>query len=84
VYEAAVVAVPDEKWGEVPKALVVLKLGSKAGENEILDFCRSVLSHFKCPRSIEFLESLPKTGTGKVLKRELRQKYWTAKNNAVS
>jgi fatty-acyl-CoA synthase len=84
VYEAAVVAVPDEKWGEVPKALVVLKPGAKAGENEILDFCRSVLSHFKCPRSIEFLESLPKTGTGKVLKRELRQKFWTAKNNAVS
>jgi len=84
VYEAAVIAVPDEKWGEVPKALVVLKPGSQVGEAEILEFCRSVLSHFKCPRSVEFLESLPKTGTGKVLKRELRKKFWRAEKNVVS
>jgi fatty-acyl-CoA synthase len=84
VYEAAVIPVPDEKWGEVPKALVVLKPGSQVGEDEILEFCRSVMSHFKCPRSVEFFESLPKTGTGKVLKRELRQKYWTAQKNTVS
>ncbi len=84
VYEAAVIAVPDPQWGEVPKALVVLKSGSQVREDEILQFCRSVLSHFKCPRSVEFLESLPKTGTGKVLKRELRKKYWRAENNVVS
>ncbi len=83
VYEAAVIPVPDEKWGEVPKALVVLKPGSQVGEDELLEFCRSVLAHFKCPRSVEFFESLPKTGTGKILKRELRQKYWTAQKNAV-
>jgi fatty-acyl-CoA synthase len=83
VYEAVVIPVPDEKWGEVPKALVVLKPGSRIGEDELLEFCRSVLSHFKCPRSIEFLESLPKTGTGKILKRELRQKYWKTETNTV-
>jgi fatty-acyl-CoA synthase len=83
VYEAAVIPVPDEKWGEVPKALVVLKPGSHLGEDELLEFCRSVLSHFKCPRSVEFLESLPKTGTGKILKRELRKKYWTAQKHTV-
>lgn len=84
VYEATVIAVPDDKWGEVPKALVVLKPGSQVREDEILEFCRSVLSHFKCPRSVEFLGSLPKTGTGKVLKRELRKKYGGAEKNFVS
>jgi len=83
VYEAVVIPVPDEKWGEVPKALVVLKPGSQLTEDDLLEFCRSRLSHFKCPRSVEFVESLPKTGTGKVLKRELRQKYWTAQKSAV-
>ncbi len=76
VYELAVVPVPDEKWGEVPKALVVLKPGQQATERELLDFCRTRVAHYKAPRSIEFFESLPKTGTGKILKKELRKKYW--------
>ena len=84
VYEAAVIPVPDEKWGEVPMALVVLKQGSHASQDELLEFCRGRLSHYKCPRSVEFLESLPKTGTGKLLKRELRQKYGTAQKSTVS
>jgi len=84
VYEAVVIPVPDEKWGEIPKALVVLKPGSQAREHDLLEFCRSRLSHYKCPRSIEFLESLPKTGSGKVLKRELRQKYGTTLKTAVT
>ncbi len=78
VYEIAVIPVPDEKWGEVPKALVVLKPGSTATESELLEFCRSRLAHYKAPRSVDFLESLPKTGTGKILKRDLRNKYWPA------
>lgn len=72
VYEAAVIPLPDEKWGEIPMAVVVLKPGSQATPDELMEFCRSHLSHYKCPRSIEFLASLPKTGSGKVLKRELR------------
>ncbi|HEY2546842.1 MAG TPA: long-chain-fatty-acid--CoA ligase [Candidatus Acidoferrum sp.] len=76
VYEVAVVPVPDEKWGEVPKALVVLKPGAHASEAELLEFCRTRIAHYKAPRSVEFFESLPKTGTGKILKRELRKKYW--------
>jgi fatty-acyl-CoA synthase len=83
VYEAAVIPVPHPKWGEVPKALIVLKPGAKAAEEELLEFCRFRLSHYKCPHSVEFLESLPKTGTGKILKRELRRKYWAAQNSAV-
>lgn len=84
VYEAVVIPVPDAKWGEVPKALVVLKPGSQTREDDILEFCRSRLSHYKCPRSVEFLESLPKSGSGKVLKRELRQKFGTAPKSTVA
>jgi fatty-acyl-CoA synthase len=81
VYEAVVIPVAHEKWGEVPKALVALKPGALAREGDILEFCRARLSHYKCPRAVEFLESLPKSGTGKVLKRELRQKYGTSLEN---
>jgi fatty-acyl-CoA synthase len=80
VLEAAVLPVPDEKWGEVPKALVVLKPAAQASESELLDFCRSRLSHYKCPRSFEFVDNLPKTGTGKILKKDLRKKYWHGQN----
>ncbi|MBZ5525114.1 MAG: fatty acid--CoA ligase [Acidobacteriia bacterium] len=80
VYEAAVIPVPDEKWGEVPKALVVLKPGTGITENELLEFCRARIAHYKCPRSVEFLEALPKTGTGKILKKELRKKYWAGQD----
>jgi acyl-CoA synthetase (AMP-forming)/AMP-acid ligase II len=77
IYEVAVIPVPDERWGEVPKALVVMKPGVKATESELLEFCRGQISHYKCPRSVEFLDVLPRTGTGKVLKKELRKKYWS-------
>jgi len=80
VLEAAVFPVPDERWGEVPKALVVLKPDAAVTEAELLEFCRSRLSHYKCPRSFEFVASLPKTGTGKILKRDLRKKYWEGKD----
>ncbi len=76
VYEVAVVPAPDEKWGEVPRALVVLKPGLQATETELLEFCRARVAHYKAPRSVEFLEGLPKTGTGKILKKELRKKFW--------
>jgi len=77
IYELAVIPVPDERWGEAPKALVVLKPGAKATEEELLEFVRGRLAHYKCPRSIEFMDALPKTGTGKILKKELRKKYWS-------
>src|SRR5437588_9021376 len=76
VLEAGVIPVPDEKWGEVPKALVVLKPNAVATEPELIEFCRLHLAHYKCPRSFEFVVSLPKTGTGKILKKDLRKKYW--------
>jgi fatty-acyl-CoA synthase len=80
VLEVAVLPVPDPVWGEVPKALVVLKPGAQAEESELIEHCRARLAHYKCPRSVEYLESLPRTGTGKVLKRDLRRKYWHGKD----
>ncbi len=77
VYDAAVIPVPDEKWGEVPKAFVVLKPGEDVTELELLEFCRARLAHYKTPRSVEFVQTLPRNATGKTLKGELRKKYWT-------
>ena len=77
VYEAAVIPIPDDKWGEVPQGLVVRKPGANFTEAELIEFCRSRLAHYKCPRAIEFVETLPKTATGKVLKKNLRKKYWS-------
>ena len=81
VLEVAIIPVPDPVWGEVPKALVVLKPNMHAGEVELIEHCRSHLAHYKCPRSVEYLVSLPRTGTGKVLKRDLRKKYWQGREN---
>jgi fatty-acyl-CoA synthase len=73
VLEAAVVAAPDEKWGEVPKAYIGLKPGQTATAQELIEFCRARLAHFKCPKLVEF-GALPRTVTGKVRKNELRAK----------
>jgi fatty-acyl-CoA synthase len=73
VLEAAVVARPDDKWGETPCAFVTLKAGMNASEEELIEHCRSVLAHFKCPRAVIFAE-LPKTSTGKVQKNLLRER----------
>ena len=68
VLEAAVVGVPDARWGESPKAIVLLKPGQTADEQEIIAFCRDRMAHFKAPRSVDFVDSLPKTATGKIQK----------------
>jgi len=76
VVECAVIGVPHEKWGETPKALVVLRPGTSLTEPELIAFCRERLAHFKCPTSIEFLPELPRTATGKLQKFKLRERYW--------
>lgn len=78
VMEAAVIAVPDEKWGEVPKAVIVLQPGAEVTEQDIIDYTRSQMAHFKAPKSIEFVEALPKTATGKLQKFRLREMYWNS------
>jgi fatty-acyl-CoA synthase len=82
VSEAAVVAMPDEKWGERPKAFVELKSGQDADEDEIISFCRENLAKFKCPAAVEFCE-LPRTGTGKIQKFVLREREWAGREKAI-
>jgi fatty-acyl-CoA synthase len=76
VLEAAVIGVPDEQWGERPKAFVVLRPGNEAGEQELIDHCRARIARYKAPKAIEFIDELPKTSTGKVQKFELREREW--------
>lgn len=83
VMEAAVVGVPDDKWGEVPKALVILKPGQTVDEQELITFCRNHMAHFKVPKSVEFVTELPKTATGKVQKFALREQYWSSQRKRV-
>jgi fatty-acyl-CoA synthase len=84
VFECAVVAAPDEKWGEVPVAIVVLKQGAALDEPGLCEFLNTRLAKFKMPRRIEFSEEpLPKTGTGKIRKLLLREKYWAGKVKRV-
>ena len=74
VLEAAVIAVPHEFWGEVPKAVVSLKPGETASEEDIIEHCRGCLARYKVPKSVQFVEELPKGGTGKILKNVLKQR----------
>jgi fatty-acyl-CoA synthase len=83
VLEAAIVAYPDPKWGEVPKAHVLLKPGQEATAQELIDFCRQRLAHFKCPKLVEF-GPLPKTATGKIRKNELRERAWAGREKKVN
>jgi fatty-acyl-CoA synthase len=82
VLECAVVAVPHERWGEVPKAFVALRPGATATEEEIIAFCRERLAHFKCPKAVAFGE-LPKTSTGKIQKFRLREKEWAGREKRI-
>jgi acyl-CoA synthetase (AMP-forming)/AMP-acid ligase II len=83
VLEVAVIGVPDEKWGESIKAIISLREGEKATEEEIVSFCKEHLASYKKPKSVEFIDAIPKNAYGKVLKRELREKYWAGEARRV-
>ena len=84
ILEAAVFGVPDAKWGEAIKAAVVVCQGKTLAEQDVIDWCRERLTHFKCPSSVDFLATLPKGGTGKVQKNVLRAKYWEGRDRGVN
>ncbi len=83
VFEVSVIGVPDDKWGEAVKALVVLRPGESATEALLIEHCKRYLASYKKPRSVEFLPVLPKNAYGKVLKRELRDRYWADRRRKV-
>ncbi|HEX2442077.1 MAG TPA: long-chain fatty acid--CoA ligase [Methylomirabilota bacterium] len=83
VFEVAVIGIPDAKWGEATKALIVARPGHPLSEGEIVEHCRRHLASYKKPQSVEFLPTLPKNAYGKVLKRELRDRFWAERTRKV-
>jgi long-chain acyl-CoA synthetase len=85
VAEVAVIGVPDEKWGEAVTAIVVPKPGAEKDEASIIAFARDRIAHYKAPKRVEFRdEPLPRSGSGKILRRELREPFWAGRERRVN
>jgi len=83
IAEVAVIGVPDERWGEVPKAVVAPRAGASVDADELVAWCRERLAGYKVPKTVDVVPELPRNPTGKVLKRELRKPYWEGRDRNV-
>ncbi|MEK7282948.1 MAG: long-chain fatty acid--CoA ligase, partial [Acidobacteriota bacterium] len=84
VLEAAAFGVPDDTWGEAVRAAVVLARKGAAQGEEIVAFCRERLAHYKCPRAVDVLDALPRTGSGKIDKKALREPFWKGRSRRIN
>jgi fatty-acyl-CoA synthase/long-chain acyl-CoA synthetase len=83
IVDVAVFGIPNEEWGEAVHAIVVMQPGAKLSESEVIDYAREHLAGYKIPRSVAFLDEIPRTGSGKILKRVLREPYWKGRTTRV-